>query len=69
MEEKLNKTIQELTEKLKATELKITKQEEEAQSNSTTVIYQTKPEKSYRNYEKAMMFMIGLKLQRVTSAD
>ena len=45
MEEKLNKTIQELAEKLKAAELKITKQEEEAKSYSTTVICQTKSKK------------------------
>jgi enoyl-[acyl-carrier-protein] reductase (NADH) len=49
MEEQLNKTIQEL----KAAELKITKQEEEAKSNSTTVIYQTKPEKSLRKFRES----------------
>jgi len=62
MEEQLNKTIQELAEKLKAVELKITKQEEEAKSYSTTVIYQTKSQNLYGNSEKAMMLMIGLKL-------
>ena len=52
MEEQLNKTIQELAEKLKAAELKITKQEEEAKSYSTTVIYQTKSEKSLRKFRE-----------------
>jgi len=52
MEEQLNKTIQELAEKLKAAELKITKQEEEAKSYSTTVIYQTEPENSLRKFRE-----------------
>jgi len=53
MEEQLNKTIQELAQKLKAAKLKITKQEEEAKSYSTTtVIYQTKSETSLRKNQR-----------------
>lgn len=52
MEEELRKTIEELTEKLNATELKISKQEEQAKPGPATVIYQTKPEKSLRKFRE-----------------
>ena len=49
--EDLEKTIDELTEKLKSTELKLSKQEDEAKSSNATVMYQTKPDKALRKLE------------------
>jgi len=46
MKEQLNKTIHKLAEKLKAAE--------EAKSYSTTVIYQTEPEKSLRKFREGV---------------
>ena len=50
--EDLEKTIDELTEKLKSTELKLSKQEDEAKSSNATVMYQTKPDKALRKFKE-----------------